>query len=399
MRYISLFSGIGGLESREFEPALMCESDPACRIVLSRVHPDVPLYPDVRKLPTIRADICVAGWPCQDLTAAGRQAGIHGPHSSLFFEMVRIAADSGAETIVGENVPNLLRLRSGREFHTVISTLATHGYENIAWRSLNARAFGLPQDRERIVVVASRNARVARALHRPIPEPMRGAIANGIPASGFYWTGGSQSICFSKSYVPALKVGASPPKGGTSPVAVLYGGRVRKLNPIESLRLQGFETQGFDGLKGGEILRMAGNAVPRPMGAFAVDTAFCSYLETPAAFPVDDYRSNGLSLAGRLYGIRREAKQKLADDLSTFLDLGSTDSLSNQAAAGLLSRLIKSKREVPLDLFDVLYELSKERTKLRGTKVDSFELLHNELDPLSYRAKLTAGAEKQLELI
>jgi DNA (cytosine-5)-methyltransferase 1 len=385
MRYASLFSGIGGLESDETLPEFFCESDPACQSVLSAKHPDVPIVCDIRTAPTPKLDVCVGGWPCQDLTAAGRQRGLGGQHSSLFFDMVKLAKASRAETFIGENVPNLMRLRGGDEFRLVLETLAAAGFRNIAWRVLNAREFGLPQDRNRLVIVASKDKRVALNVHRSIPRSSTRPRNGAVIASGFYWTGGLQSICYSEDYVPALKVGASPPKGGTSPVAVTYGNVVRKLSPKEALALQGFLWDGFSEVANdGDVYRMAGNAVPRPMGAFAVGSATFSDETGVTLLESRNFCNSGCLLSGRLYSIEHQADLS-SSSLSGVLDLNSSDSLSPQAAAGLLTRLIKSNRRIPIGLFDLLYRLSLNRTPLRGTKIDSFKILHEELDAIEYR--------------
>lgn len=384
MRYASIFSGIGGLESAKYEPQFFCEKDPACQIVLSERHPNINIVEDIKKTPDVRIEVCVGGWPCQDLTSAGRQKGINGDNSSLFFEMVEFAKRSHAETFIGENVPNLIRIRGGSEFKIVISTLSEAGYKYISWRVLNAREFGLPQDRNRLIIVASRNKNVALNLHRSIRNEQEIISEKGVIASGFYWTGGLQSICYSEDYIPALKVGASPPKGGTSPVAVVYGDIVRKLSPIEALSLQGFVWKGFAHVpKDGDIYRMAGNAVPRPMGAFAVDTA--TFNDDISAIITSSHKpsGNGCYLDGELYDIKNDVHYS-SRPLSDFLDLSSSDSLSPQASAGLLSRLIRSNRKIPLSLFNILYDLSMVRTPLKGTKVDSFKILHEDLDVKQY---------------
>jgi DNA (cytosine-5)-methyltransferase 1 len=388
MRYASVFSGIGGLESDEYTPIYFCESDPACQSVLSAKHPEVQIIPDIRKAPATRLDVCVGGWPCQDLTAAGRQKGLAGQHSSLFFDMVKLAKSARADTLIGENVPNLMRLRGGDELRTVLQTLEEASFSNISWRVLNAREFTLPQDRSRLVIVASRDRRIALNLHRPIPRRRirsRNVIAS---ASGFYWTGGVQSICYSEDYVPALKVGASPPKGGTSPVAVTYGDVVRKLSPRESLALQGFSWEGFSKVANdGDIYRMAGNAVPRPMGAFAVGSATFDGGRDVRLIDSLCFSSSGCILDGKLYSVEHQTDYSSAP-LAKFLDLSSSDSLSPQAAAGFLTRVIKSNRRIPIRLFDLLYKLSLIRTPLRGTKVDSFKILHQELDARKYRSAI-----------
>ena len=75
MKYISLFSGIGGLESSQKPPVLCCESDGDARWVLGRKFPNSELHDDVVSLVPPPADVVAGGWPCQDLSIAGQQRG------------------------------------------------------------------------------------------------------------------------------------------------------------------------------------------------------------------------------------------------------------------------------------------------------------------------------------
>ncbi len=400
MKYISLFSGIGGLEHRMISPVVYCESDPACRNVLARVFPKAEPWDDVRTLRPPRVDVVAGGWPCQDLTPAGRMTGLRASRSRLFFRMVEIAAAAKAHTVVAENVPHLVRLRKGRDFLAVLKALREVGYSVIAWRTLDARQFGLPQHRPRVYIVASRHKEVALALHRGVSDewwyrlPVAKAdggrrCRSGQQVASFYWTGGGRrSICYSVGYTPTLKVGAGPPKGGTSPVAVYYGRRVRKLSPVECLALQGFEAKHFPIQRLGDTFRMAGNAVPRPVGQFVMESIEARDDLAGSREPSRELTADGVFMDGTIWTIRHE-RGALAVNLASFVNRRDTDSLSPQAAAGLLTRLIRSGRTIPQPLFDVLYELSLTvTTRLRGTRINSFKILHDEMDPIDYRASL-----------
>lgn len=334
-------------------------------------------------------DCVVGGWPCQDLTVAGKMQGIHATRSGLFFEMVRYAQRCGAETLIGENVPNLLRNRRGEDFRVVLETLAEAGYRWVSWRTLDAREFGLPQSRRRVIIVASRSREIALGLHRTIRSSDRfrfpgGAVAQGRKTYGFYWTGGlGRSLCLAEGVVPALKVGSSTSKG-TSPVAVFVDGVVRKLSAEAGLRLQGFfKTDAFAGHIEGDIFRMAGNAVPRPIGRFAVGSATLGKevnveLRSSSIIP-----ASGLSDGSDLFSIDHQAIFDYAP-LDLFVD-DECRPLSPQASAGLLARVIRAGRPLPPEVFDSLYATSRTRTRLIGTKINSFEILDSKLDALAYR--------------
>src|SRR5262245_41014057 len=132
-RYISLFSGIGGLEHPDVSPELLCEADAESREVLKSRYPAVQIalhVEDVLKVP--RTDFVVGGWPCQDLSIAGKQVGMAGTRSSLFGHMLRVAISAQAHTIIGENVPNLLSIHNGADFRALLSKLSEAGFRYIA---------------------------------------------------------------------------------------------------------------------------------------------------------------------------------------------------------------------------------------------------------------------------
>lgn len=374
LKYLSLFSGVGGLEHPEIAPLLTCEVDPSCQEVLRKQYPDADSWATVETLSPPQAEMVVGGWPCQDLSAAGRLGGLSGARSGLFFEMLRVAKQSGASTVIGENVPNLLTLRKGSEFATVLEALTESGYPFISWRVLNARSFGLPQDRRRLFIAASKSRIAAEALHAALPEHPARADRAAPVAAGFYWTGGKRSVCFSPGFVPALKIGATDEKG-RSPVAVLIGDRVRKLTIAENLRLQGLEHIDVSTLAKSAVLRMAGNAVPRPVGQFVVESV-------AGSAPFGGVRT-GFGVIGRS-GIYEDGVPwivehdpgHLATNLIDFLDLEVEDSLSAQAAAGLIVRSVRSGKQLPRELFEALVELSRDRSqRVHPSRGNSFAAL------------------------
>ena len=156
----SLFSGCGtfdlGLERAGLTCAWQCEADATCRDVLAKHWPDVYCYTDVRKVDAsaARVDLLCGGWPCQDLSVAGKRAGLAGARSGLFHEFVRVARQLRPRWILGENVPGLLSSHGGRDMATVVESLGQLGYF-VAWRVLDAQYFGVAQRRRRVFVVAS----------------------------------------------------------------------------------------------------------------------------------------------------------------------------------------------------------------------------------------------------
>jgi DNA-cytosine methyltransferase len=156
----STFTGIGGadlgFEWAGFRVAWQCEFDPWKQSVLRAHWPDVPLYDDITTLhdpPTV--DVMLGGFPCQDLSVAGKRKGFDGERSVLAFEFLRVAESIAPRWIVLENVPGLLSSNRGRDFARLVDEMVGCGY-GVGWRILDARYFGVPQRRRRIFLVARR---------------------------------------------------------------------------------------------------------------------------------------------------------------------------------------------------------------------------------------------------
>ncbi len=152
----SLFAGIGGfdygLERAGMRVAWQCEADEFCRRALAYRWPDVPCYPDVRELrgaDVESVDVLCGGFPCQDISTAGRGAGIDGERSGLWSEYARLIGELRPNYVVVENVAALLTRGLGR----VLGDLAACGYD-AEWDCLPASAFGAPHRRNRVWLIA-----------------------------------------------------------------------------------------------------------------------------------------------------------------------------------------------------------------------------------------------------
>ena len=160
MRYGSLFSGIGGFDLGLDRAGMSCawqvEKDPMAAGVLDYRWPGVAKFDDVTTFGREQAggaiDLICGGFPCQDLSVAGRRAGLAGKRSGLFHEFMRIADELAPRWIVLENVPGLLSSDGGRDMAIVTSTLAGLGY-GWAYRVLDSQYFGLAQRRRRVFIV------------------------------------------------------------------------------------------------------------------------------------------------------------------------------------------------------------------------------------------------------
>ena len=178
----SLFAGIGGFDLG-FERAGMrvswqVEQDPYCRAVLARHFPEADRFEDVREVGAENlspVDLVCGGFPCQDLSPAGRGAGLDGARSGLWGEFARIVRELRPRYVVVENVPALLTGKGKRwdraPVGRVLGDLAEAGYD-AEWACLSAREFGAPHLRKRVWIVAY-PARDAKAGPAPPPGSER----------------------------------------------------------------------------------------------------------------------------------------------------------------------------------------------------------------------------------
>ena len=167
MRVISIFTGVGGFDLGAIGAGLevigQVEIDKHCQTVLRHHFPDMPLHDDISTAIEWakendldgRVDIVAGGFPCQDVSVAGKRAGIAGSRSGLFWEALRFTKEIGAHTIILENVPGLLSSNEGRDFAVILTALADSGYSHIEWRVLDSQFFGVPQRRRRVFIVAT----------------------------------------------------------------------------------------------------------------------------------------------------------------------------------------------------------------------------------------------------
>jgi DNA (cytosine-5)-methyltransferase 1 len=162
---VSLFAGIGGfdlaLERAGVKVVASVEIDKKAQDVLRRHFPDSTIFGDIQGVTgeQLRAagfdpanGIITGGFPCQDLSVAGKRAGLAGKRSGLFWEICRLLDETRTQTFILENVPGLLNSNGGRDMAVVIEALVKRGYR-VGWRVLDAQYFGVPQRRRRVFIV------------------------------------------------------------------------------------------------------------------------------------------------------------------------------------------------------------------------------------------------------
>ena len=363
MRVAGLFAGIGGLESglaaAGHRAEVLVEVWRAAAAVLGARFPDVPVLGDVRDIPELPPhDLLTAGFPCQDLSQAGRTAGIRGEKSGLVDHVFRLMDASGTPTVLLENVSFMLRLDGGAAMARLTDAFEERGWR-WAYRTVDTLAF-LPQRRRRVFLVASRVIDPAEVLFADEVEPLAAETDLATHAHGFYWTEGIRGLGWGPDCVPTLKNGSTV--GIPSPPAILRpDGTIVTPDIRDAERLQGFAADwtGPAAEVGLERMRWAlvGNAVSVPVARWigdrlarpgahdrARDGDLAAESRWPAAARFDGRRRHAVAISAHPL---RVARRPLAD----FLDHPGKP-LSLRATEGFLGRLRRTQLRLPAGLLD-----------------------------------------------
>lgn len=282
VKLVGLFAGIGGIEQGlragygpDLEAVLLSEWWAPAQAVLTKHFQNTDLRGDVsdlRALP-VDLDLLTAGFPCTDLSQAGRTAGISGTASSMVAHVFRLlrqrqATGGHLPDLLVENVPNMLSLDRGRAMSYLVHELEVLGYR-WAYRTVDSRFTGLPQRRRRVILLASTQLDPAQVLFADAGEA-RPQSDYAPTAFGFYWTEGNRGIGWAQDAVPTLK--GSSTVGIPSPPAVWVPGAavpfvVPAITDAEALQglPRGWTDVTFDGLTSARSLgtrwKLVGNAV------------------------------------------------------------------------------------------------------------------------------------------
>lgn len=179
MKFVDMFCGMGtarmAFEQAGHECVYSIEWDKHKRQIYKVVFGNDPEGKDIRDTRASnirRADCWIAGFPCQDISVAGKQAGFAGERSSLFFEVMRLLQETKEEDrpsyLLFENVKNFFSVNDGRDFLEALHQMDEIGYD-AEWSLLNSKHFGVPQNRERVFIVGHFRGRSVRKVF-PIGE-------------------------------------------------------------------------------------------------------------------------------------------------------------------------------------------------------------------------------------
>ena len=316
----SLFAGIGGFdlgfERAGFKTSWAVEIDQKAQAVLRLRFPGAELHDDVTHVGAHNlgpVDVVTFGSPCQDLSVAGKRAGLAGERSGLFHESVRIIRElreryGKPDFAIWENVPGAFSSNGGRDFAVVVQEMVNLGARDVAWRVLDSRFFGVAQRRRRVFLVADFGGERASEVlaqsegvrgHSPKGRKARQGVAQvagegarsgrgyRMRAFGDYAEDDTASAMKQRDHKDATDLvaitmadvagplDASYHKGAGSRagaerefVATTQPAVVRRLTPVECCRLQGFpddwNTEGID--KSGKRIAMADSSRYKQLG-------------------------------------------------------------------------------------------------------------------------------------
>lgn len=163
IKFIDLFAGIGGfhlgLTNAGFKCNFACDIDKECRETYKKNHGIKPKG-DIKEIPPNlipEHNILCAGFPCQPFSISGRQKGFEDERGNLFFDITNIIKEKNPEVIFLENVAHLKNHNKGNTLKTIISILENDLKYKVAWKILNAKDFGVPQNRERIIIIGHKD--------------------------------------------------------------------------------------------------------------------------------------------------------------------------------------------------------------------------------------------------
>lgn len=349
-----LFAGIGGIELGLAEHGgraeLLCEFWEPARRVLGEQFPGVELADDVRDLRRLpKVDLVTAGFPCTDLSQAGRTSGIGGEASGLVSEVFRLIKRPRPPMLVLENVRNMLVLDNGHAMRYLVDELEALGYR-WAYRLVDSRFTGVPQRRQRVIFLASRTIDPRGVLFADeAGEPPESRYADD--AFGFYWTEGLRGLGWARDAIPTLKGGSTI--GIPSPPAIwnpsaASGRRVVVPAVEESDLLQGFPRDwtaaADDGTRRrGSRWKLTGNAV-----TVGVSDWLGSRLREPddpildgsPVTPGQRWPTAAFGAKGKVWAVDVSLWPTLEQyqHLRNVVDLDDAQPLSARAAAGFLDR-------------------------------------------------------------
>lgn len=286
MKFLELCAGIGGfrqaLENLGCECVGYSEIDKHAIKLYSAFFNDERNFSDVTKIEAEKLpdfELLVGGFPCQAFSIAGKRGGFDDTRGTIFFDFARIIKAKKPKFAIFENVKGLLNHDGGKTYETMLRTLDEIGYD-AQWGILNTRFHGLPQNRERVYIVANLRERSSTKILFERGDGITDKVARTQQSIiGDYYTKSGKThqrsgVLNENSIAPCLTVSdyKEPRMVKIGAKTGLYsaGDKVRRLTPKECFRLQGFKDEMVElgyklGISDTQLYKMAGNAVSVPV--------------------------------------------------------------------------------------------------------------------------------------
>ncbi len=321
LRFVDLFAGIGGMRIPFEELGGYCvfssEWDKSAQIMYNANFGETPKG-DITKISNDEIpehDMLLAGFPCQPFSIIGKGKGFDDTRGTLFFEIERILKGKKPEAFLLENVKQLVKHNNGKTFQTVLAKLKELGYF-IHWKVLNALDYGLPQKRERVIIVGFRknykfsfpqplqnrinlseiieeHSKVNKkyfASERIINKRIEKTKGKYLPKPSI-WHENKRGDIGVHDYSCALRAGAS--------YNYLLADGIRRLTPREQLSLQGFPKDFKIVVPDGEIRKLVGNSVPVPMIREVAKKMILAINSQPSVSIINPLQDSGHSMLER----------------------------------------------------------------------------------------------------
>ena len=244
MKYFSFASGVAGLElgfPKDWECVGFAEIDKYASAILKYHFPNIKNYGDVyaikwKEIPDF--DLLSGGTPCQDLSIAGKRAGLAGSRSRLFFEFIRALKEKKPKYFIWENVKGALSSNEGFDFVRVLLEFSEAGY-NLWWQVLNAKDFGVPQNRERIFIVGFREESPPEVFFKPENSGKADELQNK-PIEITKNQAQAHRVYSTEGIAIALRSNGGG-EGGKTGLYQISSKQIRRLTPVECERLMSWK--------------------------------------------------------------------------------------------------------------------------------------------------------------
>lgn len=320
-RFIDLFAGIGGMRIAFERNGGTCvfssEWDKFAQLTYQANFDEIP-HGDITKIPiqkVPRHDVLIGGFPCQPFSNAGLKRGFEDTRGTLFFDIARIVEYRKPSMVLLENVKGFASHDKGKTLGVVKRILEDLGY-NVFHKVLNARDFGLPQNRERIYIVAINKRKVGNVGFR-FPNPTKeetklGSILDSkvddkYTLSNKLWSGhkrrrkehqakgnGFGYSLFNNNSKYSSTISARYYKDGSEILIEQKGKNPRKLTPREAARLQGFPENFVIPVSDNQAYKQFGNSVAVPVVSAIAKEMIRTLSEPSYRIPLREYKQLSL---------------------------------------------------------------------------------------------------------